>query len=162
MTSIPPACSAVSGRYAAQSQGSRQHSGDRRRGREKTRMADLATAFGSPGNPALIAGGSGKTRLNGEFESNTQAIDAGAGSTAPSRATIRPSNSTSLRRGVCGDSFRDAAGQDREEGGGAADRDAVIGDAECLGAGGADQIEAGRDWLVAAEIALPADDRGAL
>jgi hypothetical protein len=64
-------------------------------------------------------------------------------------------------RGVCCDRLRDTAGRDREEGGRAADRHTVIGDAECLGTGGADQIEGGRDLVVAAEITLPPDDRGA-
>src|SRR5271169_1257377 len=62
---------------------------------------------------------------------------------------------------MCGDRLRDAARRDRKEGGRAADLNTVIGDAECLGAGGADQIEGGLDLVVAAEITLPPDDRGA-
>src|SRR6266849_6025336 len=55
------------------------------------------------------------------------------------------------------DRLRDAAGRDRKESGRAADRDAVIGDAERPG-----PVEDGLDLVVATEIALPPDDRGAL
>jgi len=55
---------------------------------------------------------------------------------------------------VCCDRPRDAAGRDREEGGHADDREAVNGDAERVGAGGADQIEGGLDLVVATEIAI--------
>jgi hypothetical protein len=59
---------------------------------------------------------------------------------------------------VCCDRLRDTGGRDREEGGRAADRDTVIGDAECLGTGGADQIKGGLDLVIAPEIAFPPDD----
>jgi hypothetical protein len=63
---------------------------------------------------------------------------------------------------VGGDRLRDVAGRDRKEGGRIADFHTIIGDAECLGTGGTNQIEGGLDLVIAAEIGLPPDDRGAL
>src|SRR6202048_5471544 len=63
-----------------------------------------------------------------------------------------------LARRRSGDSFGDAAGGNREEIGRAADRNAVIDDAQRSRAGGANQIEGDFHLVIAAEIGLPADD----
>jgi len=67
-----------------------------------------------------------------------------------------------LARRMRGDRLRDAASSDREEVSRTTDRDAVRGDAERAGAGGADQIERGLHLIVTTEIALPSNDRRAL
>src|SRR6202011_1121048 len=59
------------------------------------------------------------------------------------------------------DSFGGAADGDSEEGGRAAGRDAVITDAQCPRACGAHQVEGDLYLVVTAEIAFPADHRGA-
>src|SRR5437868_7088034 len=57
-----------------------------------------------------------------------------------------------LARRMSGDGFGNAADGDGEEIGRAADRDAVIADAQCPRASGADQLEGDLHLFVAAEI----------
>src|SRR3954467_12966041 len=66
-----------------------------------------------------------------------------------------------LPRRMSGDGFGYAARGNREQMGRRADRDAVIGDAKRLCAGGADQVEGDLHLAVAPEVPFPADDRRA-
>jgi hypothetical protein len=61
---------------------------------------------------------------------------------------------------MSGDGLGDATRGNGGEVGRAADRDAVIADAQGLRSGGADQVEDDSYLLVASEIGLPADNRG--
>src|SRR5690348_237321 len=62
---------------------------------------------------------------------------------------------------MSGNSFWDAAGGDREQIGGGADRDAIFADAQRPRSGGADQVKGDLHLGVAPEVALPADNRRA-